>query len=59
MNEKLKQCILETLRMGEDPDKLCNDFEMAFQYLKNIKTYNPNHDMADFYRAYKDADFRP
>lgn len=59
MNEKLKQCILEMLRMGEDPATIAESCRESLQYLNTIKTYVPNHDMADFYRAYKDADFRP
>lgn len=59
MNEKLKQCIMEMLRMGEDPQKIQASLENAFRSLQGLEHYQPNHDVADFYRAYKDADFRP
>lgn len=59
MNDKLKQCVMEMLRMGEDPE----DIQMALEHLHislvGIKDYIPDHDRADFARAYKDADFRP
>lgn len=47
------------LRMGEDPADIAESCRESLQYLNTVKTYAPNHDMADFYRAYKDADFRP
>lgn len=59
MNEKLKQCILEMLRMGEDPNTIAQSLEDAQSKMIGLKDWRPNHDMADFYRAYKDADFRP
>ncbi len=59
MNEKVKQSILEMLRMGEDPEELAESLRESLNYLHLVKSYVPNHDMADFYRAYKDADFRP
>jgi len=59
MNEKLKQCVMEMLRMGEDPEDIQLSLEHVHTSLKGIKEYIPNHDVADFYRAYKDADFRP
>lgn len=59
MNGKIKQCILEMLRMGENPEEIMKSMEEAHALLHHVKTYEPNHDMADFYRAYKDADHRP
>jgi hypothetical protein len=59
MNDKLKQCVMEMLRMGEDPEDIQLCLEHVHTSLNGIKEYIPNHDMADFYRAYKDADFRP
>lgn len=59
MQSKLKQCILEMLRMGEDPVEIQKSLEEAFHKLIRLKEYEPDHDQADFYRAYKDADFRP
>lgn len=59
MDARIKQVLLEMLRMGEDPNNILTSLEEAHSYVHNVKTYEPNHDMADFYRAYKDADFRP
>lgn len=59
MNGKLKQCVLEMLRMGEKPEEIQKSLEQAHGLLHHVKDYEPNHDMADFHRAYKDADFRP
>lgn len=59
MNEKLKQCIVEMLRMGEDPAVIAQSLEDAQSKMIGLKDWRPNHDMADLYRAYKDADFRP
>ena len=59
MDARIKQMMLEMLRMGEDPEVIKTSLAEAHSYLHNLKTYEPNHDMADFYRAYKDADHRP
>lgn len=59
MNVKIKQCILEMLRMGEQPEEIMKSLELAHGMLNHVKHYEPNHDMADFYRAYKDSDHRP
>jgi hypothetical protein len=59
MNQKLKQCVMEMLRMGEDPEEIAESCRESLYYLNSIKTYEPNHDLADFHRAYKDADHRP
>lgn len=59
MNEKIKQLLLEMLRMGEDPDMIARSLEDAHSKMFALKHWRPNHDMADLYRAYKDADFRP
>lgn len=59
MDSKIKQVLLEMLRMGADPNDLMTSLAEAHSILHNVKTYTPNHDMADFYRAYKDADHRP
>jgi hypothetical protein len=59
MDARIKQLMLELLRMGEDPKAIQTSLEEAHSLLHNVKSYEPNHDMADFYRAYKDADFRP
>lgn len=59
MDARIKQLILEMLRMGEDPYQIQESLDRAYNLLNGIKHYQPNHDMADFYRAYKDADHRP
>jgi hypothetical protein len=59
MNGKLKQCIMEMLRMGENPEEIAESCRESLNYLHSLRTYEPNHDLADFYRAYKDADHRP
>jgi hypothetical protein len=59
MNDKLKQCVMEMLRMGEDPDKVLAYIEILHRSMSKVKDYQPNHDVADFHRAWKDADFRP
>ena len=50
---------MEMLRMGEQPEDIMKSLELGYNSLKNVKYYEPNHDEADFYRAYKDADHRP
>ncbi len=59
MDARIKQLMLEMLRMGENPEVIQKSIEEAHALLQHVKSYEPNHDMADFYRAYKDADFRP
>ena len=59
MDARIKQLVLEMLRMGENPEEIQKSLEQAYGLLHHVKDYEPNHDMADFYRAYKDADFRP
>lgn len=50
---------MEMLRMGEDPEEIAESCRESLNYLHSLRTYEPNHDLADFYRAYKDADHRP
>lgn len=50
---------MEMLRMGEDPDVVEQSLATALHAMQYVKDYQPDHDIADFYRAYKDADFRP
>jgi len=59
MDARIKQCMLEMLRMGEQPEVIQKSIEEAHALLQHVKTYEPNHDMADFYRAFKDSDHRP
>lgn len=59
MDARVKQLVLEMLRMGEKPEDIMTSFLQASRLLHDVEGYIPNHDMADFYRAYKDADHRP
>lgn len=59
MDARVKQLTLEMLRMGVDVEEIQRSLAEAHGLLNHVKTYEPNHDMADFYRAYKDADHRP
>ena len=59
MDARIKQTMLEMLRMGESPEVIQKSIEEAHALLMHVKNYEPNHDMADFHRAYKDADHRP
>jgi hypothetical protein len=59
MDARIKQVVMEMLRMGEDPEEITKSLGEAYGLMFDVKKYSPNHDLADFYRAYKDADFRP
>lgn len=59
MDARIKQLVLEMLRMGEEPEVIQQSLIRATRLLGEVEEYEPNHDMADFHRAYKDADFRP
>lgn len=59
MDARIKQVIMEMLRMGEDPEEITKSLGEAYNMMYAVKEYKPNHDLADFHRAYKDADFRP
>lgn len=59
MDARVKQLVLEMLRLGEKPEVIMTSLIQASKLLNDVEVYVPNHDMADFYRAYKDADFRP
>jgi hypothetical protein len=59
MDVRIKQLMLEMLRMGVKPEVIQESISEAYDLLNKVTKYQPNHDMADFYRAYKDADFRP
>lgn len=50
---------MELLRMGESPEAVCHALNEVHYAVNHIKEWQPSHDMADLYRAYKDADFRP
>jgi hypothetical protein len=45
--------------LGEKPEEVRESLLHAGRLLNELHDYQPNHDMADFHRAYKDADFRP
>lgn len=59
MNDKLKQCILEMLRMGEDPDVLQTALATAYEDVGKAKRYKGENQVAEFAQAIKDSDFRP
>jgi hypothetical protein len=59
MDARIKQVVLEMLRLGEKPEEVRESLLHAGRLLNELHDYQPNHDMADFHRAYKDADFRP
>lgn len=59
MDARVKQLVLEMLRMGEKPEDIMTSFLEASRLLHGVEDYIPNHDIADFYRAYKDSDHRP
>lgn len=59
MDARIKQLMLEMLRMGEEPEVIQKSLAQAHDLLHHVKSFEPNHDMADFHRAYKDADHRP
>jgi hypothetical protein len=59
MDARIKQVVMEMLRMGEDPEEITKSLGEAYKLMFEVKDYKPSHDLADFYRAYKDADFRP
>lgn len=59
MNEKIKQAILESLRLGAKPEEIQAYLAELHHKLGFVVAFKPDHDIADFHRAYKDADFRP
>ena len=59
INEKLKQCILEMLRMGEDPAEIQNALGTAYHDVEKARTYKGADQVAEFAKAIKDSDFRP
>lgn len=59
INDKLKQCILEMLRMGENPDEIQRALAMAYEDVGKAVNYKGYNQVAEFAQAIKDADFRP
>lgn len=59
MNSKLKQCILEMLRMGEDPEEIQRALGQAWEDVGKAIHYKGVNQVAEFAQAIKDADFRP
>jgi hypothetical protein len=59
INEKLKQCILEMLRMGEDPAEIQHALGTAYHDVEKARTYKGANQVAEFAQAIKDSDFRP
>lgn len=59
INEKLKQCILEMLRMGESPLDIQQALGVAFHDVEKAMNYKGANQVAEFAQAIKDSDFRP
>lgn len=59
INQKLKQCILEMLRMGEDPDMIQHALGVAYEDIGKARHYKGENQVAEFAQALKDANFRP
>lgn len=60
MENKIKQAILEMLRMGEDPHELLTILSSAYHNLSEARDYVPvGNDIQDYAQAIKESDFRP
>jgi uncharacterized protein (DUF433 family) len=59
INEKLKQCILEMLRMGEDPMEIQKALGIAYEDVYKAINYKGVDQVSEFAKAIKDSDFRP
>ena len=59
INDKLKQCILEMLRMGEDPYQIQKALGHAWEDVAKAVNYKGGDQVAEFAQAIKDSDFRP
>lgn len=59
INDKLKQCILEMLRMGEDPIEIQKALGIAYEDVYKAMNYKGQNQVAEFAQAIKDSDFRP
>jgi hypothetical protein len=59
INEKLKQCILEMLRMGEDPLEIQKALGTAYYDVEKAINYKGGNQVTEFAQAIKDSDFRP
>jgi hypothetical protein len=59
MNGKIKQEILEALRLGIDPDDLITYLEDMERLIKAAKLHTPSRDLHDFYTAIQDSNHAP
>lgn len=59
MSEKLKQCIVEMLRMGEDPEQVQRALGHAWEDVRKAMNYKGVDQVSEFAKAIHDADFRP
>lgn len=60
MENKIKQVVLEMLRMGEDPHEVLSTLSETYRSLSDARDYIPkSSDTFEFYTAIRDADFRP
>ena len=59
MSVKIKQVILEQLRMGENPNMIAEYLMKSYDDIMKAQRYQQNDQVAEFAQAIKDADFRP
>lgn len=60
MENKIKQAVLEMLRMGGDPHEILAILSRTYHDLDEARDFIPvNNDIAEYNKAIKDADFRP
>jgi hypothetical protein len=59
MYGKIKQAILEALRVGEDPDEIINCLEDMERLIKAAQLHTPSRDLQDFYQAIQDSHHAP
>jgi hypothetical protein len=58
--DRIKQVVLELLRSGEDPHEVLTSLSRAYKQVDTARDYIPlEEDYLDYYKAIKDADFRP
>lgn len=61
MNNRIKQTVLEMLRMGSDPNDILDMLSMATADLGDAIDYKNDKSTGylEYYLAIKDSDFRP
>lgn len=59
-DNKVKQAVLELLRMGVSVASINDMLNKAYADLQQAVNYQPmNHDIGEYHQAIRDADFRP